>query len=150
MLYHILFPRYSYSSSTSYILLFLRIVFGILFMIHGIDKFQNFAQLSNTFPDIIGIGSRMSLILVVFAELVCSAAIILGVFFRLALIPMIINMSVAFGVAHHAILAQGELSLIYLIIFLMFFVTGPGKYAIDTPLVSYLIYKDDTEVKPQS
>ncbi len=144
MLYSILFPSRTYSVGTSYILLFLRLVFGILFMMHGIDKVENFSELSASFPEVLGISSKLSLILVIFAELICSIAVVIGFMFRLALLPMIVAMSVAFGVVHHGSVAQGELSLIYLLIFLLMMIVGPGRYAIDTPLGAYINYKDDT------
>ena len=43
-----------------YILLVVRIVFGILMMNHGIDKWANYQELSTVFPDPLGIGSPLS------------------------------------------------------------------------------------------
>jgi putative oxidoreductase len=38
-----------------------RIVFGILLMNHGIQKWTNFQELSAVFPDPLGVGSPLSL-----------------------------------------------------------------------------------------
>jgi putative oxidoreductase len=51
-------------------------------------------------------------------------------------IPMIIAMGVAFFDVHDAMMPEGELALIYFIVFIMLFLTGPGRYSID-----YLIDK---------
>jgi putative oxidoreductase len=44
---------------------------------------------------------------------------------------MILTMAVAFFDIHDGMMPQAELSLIYLIIFLGIFMTGPGKYSLD-------------------
>jgi len=73
-----------------------------------------------------------SLILAIFAEFVCSAAFILGLFYRLALIPMIFTMGMAVFKIHAADpFAVKELALVYLLIFIIMYITGPGKYAVD-------------------
>ena len=50
---------------------------------------------------------------------------------RIMVLPMIAAMAVAFFDVHDAMLPQGELSLIYLVVFVMLYVVGPGKYSID-------------------
>lgn len=74
-------------SRSSWLLLAARVVFGLLLMSHGIAKLQNFEALSATFPDPLGVGSRMSLVLAVFGEVVCAAGCVAGLFYRLALDP---------------------------------------------------------------
>ncbi len=51
-------------------LLAVRIIFGVLLMNHGIQKWSNFQELSTAFPDPLGIGSPLSLGLAIFGELV--------------------------------------------------------------------------------
>lgn len=60
-----LFPGKPRDSRSSWLLLAARVVFGLLLMSHGIAKLQNFEALSATFPDPLGVGSRMSLVLAV-------------------------------------------------------------------------------------
>lgn len=69
-------------------------------MSHGIAKWQNFDALSAAFPDPLGVGSGVSLALAIFGEVVCSVGFIAGLFYRLALIPMIFTMCVAFFAVH--------------------------------------------------
>lgn len=128
----ILFPHKSTSIPYSLLILALRLLFGILFLKHGIDKWSNFELLQNSFPDPLGITSRSSLVLAIFGELICSAGFILGFLYRLAIIPMITTMVIAFFVVHQADpFATRELAFIYLIVFVILLISGPGKYSID-------------------
>ena len=95
-----LFPGEPRDSRSSWLLLAARVVFGLLLMSHGIAKLQNFEALSATFPDPLGVGSRVSLVLAVFGEVVCAAGCVAGLFYRLALIPMVFTMCVAFFAVH--------------------------------------------------
>src|SRR6476661_2970765 len=94
----------------SFAVLVLRVGAGSLLMIqHGLDKLMHFAQKAPKFADPFHIGHTTSLSLVVFAEFFCAAFIILGLFTRLACIPLIIAMSVALFFAHKGeILGDGE------------------------------------------
>ena len=79
----------------------LRIGFGILMMHHGYDKLVKFAEMKSHFINFMGIGSTASLLLVVFAEFFCAMFVVLGLFTRLATVPLIICMAVALGKAHN-------------------------------------------------
>ena len=142
MKYTILFPRNTHTTPMSLLLLYLRVVFGLLFMLHGIDKLENFASLSHVFPSIAGLGSRLSLIMAIMAELFSAIAVVIGLLFRLALIPIIVMMAIAFGLVHGGSIVQGELALIYLLIFLLLEITGPGKYSVDMLANTYFSRKE--------
>lgn len=143
MLYKYLFPRYCNEPIASMILLLLRIFFGLLIMMHGLEKLNSFSTLSLAFPDVLGMGSKTSLLLTIFAEVVCAAAFILGFMHRLVLLPLVVTMFVAFSFVHHWSVAQGELSFIYLFVFVLSLITGPGRYSIDYLISSYIFYIDD-------
>lgn len=96
MIYSFLFPTKSNTTKVSLLLLAVRIIFGILLMNHGIQKWTNFQELSAVFPDPLGVGSPLSLGLAIFGELACSMAFIIGFLYRLAMIPMVFTMAVAF------------------------------------------------------
>lgn len=118
MIYNLLFPRKFSEASMSWLLLLARVMFGLLFLLHGIQKWSNFQELSATFPDPLGVGSSLSLGLAIFAELACSIAFIFGILYRLALIPMIFTMAMAFFVIHGSDpFAVKELALVYLVVF---------------------------------
>ena len=110
-----LFSDKPYTAGNSWLLLAVRIIFGGLLMSHGIAKWQNFDALSAAFPDPLGVGGGVSLALAIFGEVVCSVGFIAGLFYRLALIPMIFTMCVAFFAVHGGDpFAARELALAYL------------------------------------
>lgn len=132
MLKQLLFPAKPDGTATSAMLLIARIVFGILLMNHGIQKWTNFQELSAVFPDPLGVGSPLSLGLAIFGELACSMAFIIGFLYRLAMIPMVFTMAVAFFVIHgNDSFATKELAFVYLVVFILMYIIGPGKFAVD-------------------
>lgn len=146
MLYNFLFPQYCRDRIISVILLAVRVFFGVLFFIHGVDKMMNFTALSESFPSVLGFGSYMSLMVAIFCEFCCSLFLIAGLLQRLILIPMIISMGVAFFDVHDALLPGGELALIYLVIFIILYFTGPGRYSIDYLLdIKFRKYRNTNE-----
>ena len=145
MMKKFLFPQPTESKSFSLLLLGLRLFFGLMFMLHGFEKLFNYTELCYVFPDPTGIGSDIYLLFVIFAELMCSAAFIFGALFRLCMIPMLIIMLVAFFHIHGGNIFQGELSFIYLIVFFIMYITGPGAYSIDAKIYEYLHAKDYDE-----
>ena len=137
-----LFPQPTESKGFSLLLLCLRIFFGLMLMMHGLDKLYNYTELCSVFPDPTGIGSEISLLFVIFAELMCSVAIMFGALFRLSMLPILIVMATAFLHIHEASIGQGELAFIYLIVFLMLYICGPGQYAVDAKIYEYIHAKD--------
>lgn len=131
MIRSFLFPTYAYRRNFSLFVLSLRVLFGVLLMVHGIGKIIDFDALSQTFPDPLGVGSRNSLLLAIFGEAVCSAAFIAGFLHRLCMIPMIFTMLTAFVVVHRWSVAEGEMAFANLMVFLLLYVAGPGRYSID-------------------
>ena len=131
MLYNFLFPQTFRGKGVSFLILCVRLFFGVLFFMHGLDKMTNFNELSLTFPDVLGFGSYMSLMLSIFAEFCCSLFLMAGLLVRVMLVPMIIAMAVAFFDVHDAMMPEGELSLIYLIVFVILYLTGPGRFSLD-------------------
>ncbi|HWJ27327.1 MAG TPA: DoxX family protein [Flavisolibacter sp.] len=120
-------------SAFSFATLLLRVGAGSLIMIvHGLDKLMHCAQKAHRFADPFHIGSTTSLALVVFAEFFCAAFIIIGLFTRLACVPLVIAMAVALFSAHKGdFFGQGEMAGIYFICFLTLLFTGPGKVSLD-------------------
>ena len=59
---------------------------GLMLAFHGWPKWQKFDQLLTTFPDQLG-WAPIGLILVIFAEAICSIFIMTGTYVRLACIP---------------------------------------------------------------
>jgi putative oxidoreductase len=113
-------------------LLLLRLVAGGLMLTHGLPKLQMILAGNYQFGDPIGLGTELSLILVTFAEVVCAALVIIGLLTKLATIPVIIDMMVAFFVVHQADpLEKKEVALIFLVLYIVILLTGPGRYSVD-------------------
>lgn len=131
VVYSFLFPQRFRKKGVSFLILFVRLFFGILFFFHGLDKLTNFNEMVDTFPSIMGFGSYMSLMLAIFSEFCCSLFLMSGLLIRVVTIPMIISMAVAFFDVHDAMMPEGELSFIYMVIFILLYFTGPGRYSVD-------------------
>lgn len=124
-------------------LLLVRITVSCLVMTHGLQKLTMLLDTAPVeFPDPIGIGSVPSLILAIFAEVVCSFLIIIGIATRFFCIPLIVTMLVAIFYVHATDpLEAKELPILYLLVFVLFFVTGAGKFSVD-----YLIKRNKKSV----
>lgn len=124
--------------STDLGLLILRLWLGLsMAVLHGLVKAQNFDGILSQFKSMIGLGAKPELMLALFAELVCSVLLVLGLFTRVAAVFLIVTMAVAFFVAHGAVLTgagSGELAFIYLAGFVTLFFTGAGKFSVDSKL----------------
>ena len=112
--------------------LLLRLIFGGLFVYHGYIKFDGYEQFQAMFPDLIGIGGPLSFNLVLFAELGCGFLVLIGLYTRFAVIPILITMVVAFFIAHGAqSFDDKELPFALMMLSLVVFVLGSGKYSAD-------------------
>jgi len=113
--------------------LLLRLIFGVAMMVnHGYPKLVKFASVKNDFDNFLGIGSAATLVLVIFAELFCSALLVLGLFSRIVVIPLVICMGYALFIVHgNDLLGDGESAALYLTIYLTILFCGPGKYSVD-------------------
>ena len=111
-------------------LLLLRMAGGGFMLTHGIPKFLKLIEGGDiAFADPFGFGATISLILVVFAEFLCSVLLIFGIGTRLAAIPLIITMAVAaFFIHANDPFQRKELAFLYLVIYLSILVFGGGKY----------------------
>ena len=114
-------------------MLFLRLSVGILMMKHGYDKLIGFTDLEPKFMNFMGMGSTMSLALLIFAEFFCSLFLILGLFTRLAAIPLIIATCVMVFKAHNGeVFGDAETAAIYLTGYLVLLFVGPGRVSVDS------------------
>ena len=128
----LLSTKYS-AGAFSTAMLILRLSVGILMLLHGYDKLMHFAQYKGQFMDFMGIGKTTSLVLVVFAEFFCSLFLILGLFTRLATIPLIIvTCVIIFKVNHGHITADNENVAMFLASYLVLLLVGPGRASIDS------------------
>jgi putative oxidoreductase len=115
-------------------LLIVRLAVGLFMMLgHGLPKLNRLTSGEPIkFADPFGLGPDISLGMAVFAEVLCSFLIIIGLGTRLASIPLIITMTVAVTYAHAADpFGTKEKPLVFILVFLMLLVFGSGRYSID-------------------
>ncbi len=108
-----------------------------MLLLHGWGKITNFDSMSGKFLDLLGIGSKASLVMAIFAEAVCSALLILGLFTRFAALSLMITMIVAFTMVHKGVLkgpGSGEMAFIYLGAYVTLFLAGGGKFSVDAKM----------------
>ena len=116
----------------NFAMLVLRLGVGLLMLTQsGLYKLTHFSELSAKFYNFLGMGDKASLMLVIFAEVFCSFFVILGLFTRLAVIPLIITMCVAFFGAHNGNLQEGTAALLYMFAYFVLLLLGPGRVSVD-------------------
>lgn len=118
-------------NTTNLGLLLLRIGFGLLMIPHGWAKFMKFEELQPKFMDFMGLGPSISLGLVIFAELICSALLVLGLLTRWATIPLIVTAVVISSAHQWDFFGESELGSAYLIAYLAILLLGSGNYSFD-------------------
>jgi putative oxidoreductase len=101
---------------------------------HGLGKFQKLLSGNEIkFLDPFGLGPMFSFSLAVFAEFFAAGLIILGLFTRFSSLSLIITMAVAVFIAHSGDpFSKQEKALLFLVSYILLFLTGPGKYSLQT------------------
>lgn len=111
---------------------FLRLIFGGLFTWHGVDALSHYSLYLSMSKSTLGLPVGLEFNLVVFSQFICGILIILGLFTRLAVLPLFIAMGVAFFVAHkNDAFFQKELPFAYWLLCLPIFILGGGRFSVD-------------------
>ena len=122
-----------YRSRVDLAALLLRIAGGGFMLSHGYGKLEKIMAGNVQFGDPIGLGPEVSIILVVFAEVLCALFLLFGIFTRLASIPLAFTMAVAAFIVHAEDgFGKQEMSLLYLTIFIVLLILGGGKYSLQS------------------
>lgn len=115
--------------------LLMRLAFGILMIPGGYDKLMSYAENKDDFMQFMGLSGPISLAMLIFAEFFCAGLLTLGLFTRLACIPLIIAMCVATFDAHGGdVFGKGKMAALYLVGYIAILLLGPGKYSVDSRL----------------
>ncbi len=129
-------------------ILIIRIIIGIVMAFYGYEKLVHFQEMAASDfwannVSFLGQKGAFPLALTVFAEFFCSLLLIIGLFTRLSLLPLLFCMAYIFLVIFpFSIISSGDngmeinTTFFYFIIYLGLFFTGPGKYSLD-----YLLLK---------
>jgi putative oxidoreductase len=104
-----------------------------MFWAHGLGKWGRLVSGNEIrFGDPIGLGPELSFYLIVFAEAICSLFVVVGLYTRAATIPLIIGMGVVFFMVHFSDPINGiEKPFLYMMIFIVIYILGPGKHSLD-------------------
>lgn len=115
-------------------LFFLRITGALLlFYVHGLPKVLHYSAELTRIEDPFGFGPHVSLLGAILAEVICPVLIALGVFTRLACLPIILVLLVAMLAVHPGwSIAEGQFGWMLLIIFTTIALCGPGRWRIRT------------------
>ena len=127
------------------VLLIARVVIAVLMLVHVLPKLAIlFSGDPVTFPAVMGMSPEISLLLAVFAEVICSVLILIGLGTRLAVIPLIITMLVAVLYIHmDDPFNSKEMGIHYLLVYVLLFITGSGKYSADNLLLAKVSSSND-------
>lgn len=131
-----IFNKSLQNGNTDLALLFIRIGLAALMLTHGLPKLAKlFSDEPIAFASVFGMSQSLSLVLAVFAEVVCSGLIIVGLGTRVAAVPIIITMAIAAFYIHAADpFSIKEMSILYFLGFTFVSIAGAGKYSLDTVL----------------
>lgn len=126
------YSRFSFSVAT----LLLRLGFGALMIPnHGYAKLISYADRKDDFMSFMGLGGPFSLGLTIFSEFLCSILLIIGLFTRLATIPLIITVLVILSVHDWEIFGKHELVPALMLGYVAILLLGPGKFSLDQLIV---------------
>ncbi|HLA31287.1 MAG TPA: DoxX family membrane protein [Pseudomonas sp.] len=118
-------------------LLFLRVSGSLLLLqLHGLPKLLHFSQEAQVIEDPLGIGGVLTLSLAIFAEVLCPLLILLGLFTRLACLPIVFLLLVSLLLVHPQwSLGEGQFAWLLLIVFTTLAIAGGGHIAISRRLI---------------
>lgn len=119
-------------------ILFLRVFIGIMMIPYGWGKITDFDRYAeNFFNDPIGIGNMPSLILTIFAQIICSVFLIAGFRTRISALILAFNMAVATKYHFYDPFSVKALPILFLGIYTTVIMLGGGRYSIDRWLFSF-------------
>ena len=132
--------------------LFLRLFIGVILLQLGVNQMANFESFSSL-PGLCGMEGCTTVSVVI-----CSTLIILGLLTRVAIIPLIIIMASAVGMAMNGMAtATGEvfglqpmmLPMLICGILVFFGIAGPGKISLDYILARYIVSYDSSSTEEE-
>ena len=115
--------------------LVLRLAIGLLFIPTGLGKIQHLDKVTAFFVDLHIPMPAFNATLVAWSEFLCGAAILFGLFTRLATIPLLVSMLVALLTAQKDKIFSLDLfgleEFHYLVILIALAIIGPGAASLD-------------------
>jgi putative oxidoreductase len=105
-----------------------------MIVFHGWEKLMTARRQFHTFPNLIGIGSELSYVLVVWLEVFGAALIALGLLTRWHALGLAFTLFIAWLLWHQRRFTgtnAGEMAFAYMFGYLLLFLTGAGRYSLD-------------------
>jgi putative oxidoreductase len=120
-----------------------RLAVGLLFISTGWGKVHDIPKVTHFFVSLHIPAPALNAVVVAYSELVCGTLLVLGLFTRLATIPLIVSMVVAILTAklddlHGLFDLVGFDEFTYLVVLVMIAVIGPGAISLDRLLARKL------------
>ena len=116
-------------------LLIARIAGGAFMLTHGIPKLQKLQAGTGKFMNFMGLGSEMTGILAVCSEVGFALLLLIGLLSRVSAGVLAFTMIIAAFVAHAGDpFKNREMALMYLVIYLILLLSGPGRFSVDALL----------------
>ncbi|SCK30171.1 DoxX family protein [Vogesella sp. LIG4] len=114
-------------------LLFLRLAgSSLLLYVHGLPKLLHYGSELQHIDDPLQLGRGLTLLLALFAEIVCPLLIAAGWLTRLATLPILFLLVVSILLVHPEWdVASGQFAWLLIIVFGSIALAGPGRYSID-------------------
>jgi len=104
-------------------------------------KLLNYSAQLQVIEDPFHLGANVTLMLAIFAEVLCPLLIIAGVLVRLACLPILCVLLIALLVVHPQwSLDEGQFGWLLLILFTSLFIAGPGRLALNVRFAGALRY----------
>ncbi|WP_293775473.1 DoxX family protein [uncultured Oxalicibacterium sp.] len=113
-------------------LFFLRVAGAfMLFYVHGLPKILHYNEELTLIEDPLGLGRQFSLLMAIFAEVICPLFIAAGLFTRLACLPVLAVLVVSMFIVHTQwSIAEGQFGWLLMIIFGAIALCGPGNWSL--------------------
>lgn len=119
-------------------LLFARIAGAALLLhVHGVPKLVHYQQELARIDDPLGMGRALTLWCALLAEVLCPLLIALGLFTRLAALPVVFLLAVSMLLVHPDwSVAEGQFGWLLIIVFGTIALSGAGRYSMDAKLTA--------------
>ncbi len=119
--------------NSDWAILYLRILIGGALLLHNVAKMQDYNYIITSYHTLWGIGGATWYVAFSFIEVLCAFCLIMGRWVRLSAVILILGtisgMIVYFGYNSPLLI---ELNAIYILIYLLFVITGGGFYSLDS------------------
>ncbi len=121
------------SNSNDWALLYLRVVIGGALLLHNVAKMQDYNYIIEAYRSLWGVAGATWYVLFSFVEVTCAFLLIMGRWVRAASVVLILG-TLAGMIIYFSVnaLQSIELNALYILLYLLFVITGGGYYSLDS------------------